>query len=419
MSSLSHLEFKHLMNRFAPFESSPVIAVATSGGPDSLALTLLAHQWAQDQGGKAIALTVDHQLRPESTEEAHKVKGWLQEKNINHHILTWQRSPEEKIPQTALQATAREARYHLLGQWCKDNGIKHLLTGHHSQDQLETFMIRLAKGSGLKGLTGIQDEISTPFGRLLRPLLTIESQNLKETLNEFGQPFIEDPSNNNQDFARIRWRKLLPILAAEGLTSKSFKETLERLRHSQRLIDQFISTRLQHHVTFSPYGYIILQKTIGHESEEVFEEILKRIFTLIGTKNYPVRRQALHRAMATLMAEKSMTLAGCQIVNKTNEWWITREPAAVGPPIFVNVPGTYHWDDRFIIEVDAKIPCRIDTLGNGLNQLDEESKEQLKLIPSLILQTLPALWQGKNLVDPRPSYSFSPSHVDFIKCELK
>ncbi|MBM3632670.1 MAG: tRNA lysidine(34) synthetase TilS [Alphaproteobacteria bacterium] len=416
MSSLSHFEFKQLMNRFTPFDSPPVIAVATSGGPDSLALTLLAHQWAQDQDGKAIALTVDHQLRKESTEEAYKVKGWMKEKKIDHYVLTWQRGPEGKIPETALQAKAREARYHLLGQWCKDHGIKHLLTGHHSQDQLETFMIRLAKGSGLKGLTGIQDEISTPFGRILRPLLTIDSQSLKETLHEFGQPFIEDPSNNNQDFARIRWRKLLPILAEEGLSPKSLQETLERLRHSQRLIDQYISSCLQHHVTFSPYGYIILKKTVTKESGEVFEEILKRVFTLMGTKNYPVRRQALHRAMAALTAEKSITLAGCQILNKTNEWWIIREPAAVGPQIFVESPGTYHWDDRFIIEIHKNIPCRIDTLSNGLQLLDEKSKEQLRHIPSLILQTLPALWQGENLVVPLPSFTFSPFADDFLKC---
>ena len=416
MSSLSYYEFQQLMHRFAPFDSPPVIAVATSGGPDSLALALLAHQWAQEQGGKAIALTVDHQLRKESTEEAHTVRGWLQEKNIDHHILTWQRGLKEQIPQSALQAKAREARYQLLGQWCKDHGIQHLLTGHHSQDQLETFMIRLAKGSGLKGLTGIRDEISTPFGRILRPLLTIDSESLRKMLHELGQPFIEDPSNNNQDFTRIRWRKLLPILAAEGLTANGLQETLERLRHSQRLIDQHISSLLQQYMTFSPYGYIILQKSVGHESGEVFEEILKRIFTLMGTKNYPVRRQALHRAIVKLMEETSMTLAGCQILKKTNEWWITREPAAVGDPIFIESCGTYYWDERFIIEVHKNIPCRIDSLGNGLHQLDETSKEKLKHIPSLILQTLPALWKGENLIDPVPSFTFRPSANDFIKC---
>ena len=169
-------------------------------------------------------------------------------------------------------------------------------------------------------------------------------------------------------------------------------------------------------MTFSPYGYIILQKTVTKESGEVFEEILKRVFALMGRKNYPVRRQALHRAMAALTAEKSITLAGCQILNKTNEWWIIREPAAVGPQIVVESPGTYHWDDRFIIEIHKNIPCRIDTLSNGLQQLDEKSKEQLRHIPSLILQTLPALWQGENLVVPLPSFTFSPFSDDFLKC---
>src|SRR5262249_16388148 len=149
-----------------------------------LALALLAHRWAKDQGGKAIGLTVDHQLREASTSEAHQVKNWLETFGMEHHIFPW----EGHKPKTAIQATARKARYPLLEAWCQDHGVKHLLTAHHAQDQLETFLIRLSKGSGLKGLTGIQGDVQKGFGRILRPLLPIHPDRLKTTLN--GHPFI-------------------------------------------------------------------------------------------------------------------------------------------------------------------------------------------------------------------------------------
>jgi tRNA(Ile)-lysidine synthase len=156
------------MAKFSPFEHNPQLCVAVSGGADSMALAILSHTWATGEGGKIICLTVDHQLRQESDAEARQVKVWLQSQGIEHHTLLWKRT---KPLTGGLQATARDARYHLLSQWCKTHRIKHLLTAHHAQDQLETFMMRLAKGSALKGLQGIQAEVPTDYGRLIRPLL--------------------------------------------------------------------------------------------------------------------------------------------------------------------------------------------------------------------------------------------------------
>ena len=408
MTALSPLAFNNLMSPFSPFEDPPRIAIATSGGPDSMALALLADQWAKSHGGKAIALTIDHHLRQESTDEAQQVKIWLEARGIEHHILPWIHGQEAKKPQTGIQAAAREARYHLLGQWCKEHDVKHLLTAHHAQDQLETFMIRLAKGSGLKGLTGMQGEVATDYGRILRPLLGVDSQTLKETLLRFKQHSIEDPSNENEDFTRIRWRKLLPSLHAEGLTSATFQETIDRLNHAQRLIDQHISTLIDRHLEIIPQGYARLKKEVLQESTEAFEEILKRVIALIGTRQYPVRRQALHRAMNVLKSDDSITLGGCQIINKAKEWWIVREPAAMGSDILVNAPGAFLWDNRFKVVVKKGYPCRVGALGEaGIQSLTDESKAHFTGIPHVVLQTLPGLWQGEELIDPHPQYTFA------------
>src|SRR5579872_5416214 len=159
MSPVSPDEFDILLRSVLPSDIT-TLAIAVSGGPDSLALALLAHQWATSHGGKAIALTVDHRLREGSTAEAQQVHTWLTTIGLEHHILTW---VGEK-PQVAIQATAREARYRLLQTWCQERGIQALLTAHHAQDQLETFLIRLSKGSGLKGLAGIQGIVKKDFG---------------------------------------------------------------------------------------------------------------------------------------------------------------------------------------------------------------------------------------------------------------
>lgn len=411
MTAISPLEFSRLMAAFVPFETPPTLLVATSGGPDSLALALLTHQWAKNQGGRAIAITVDHQLREDSTVEAHQVAAWLKARGMEHHILTWLRNNETEAPQTAIQSAAREARYRLLGQWCKDHDVKHLLTAHHAQDQLETFLIRLTKGSGLKGLTSTQGIVSTRFGRILRPLLTVDSNRLKMTLKQFNQPFLSDPSNENEDFTRVRWRQLIPSLASEGLTPKTVQESLERLSHAQRLIDQHTNALIHQHMTLFPSGYAILNKTVLKESPEAFEEILKRALATIGTRIYPVRRQALHRAMESLRSGQSITLGGCQVLDKTKGWWIVREPAGVGKDVLTDKPGTYLWDDRFTVEV-TEMPCRIAALGdNGLQMLRQDFKEQVKDIPHVVLQSLPALWQGDELLDPLPAFTFSPHHA--------
>src|SRR5512144_1702125 len=155
------------MEELAPFESSPHLAVAVSGGADSMALGLLAHDWAVARGGRVTALTVDHGLRPASAKEAAVVGSWMSACGIEHHVLRWR---GEK-PASAVQNAARIARYRLLCEWCRQANVMHLLLGHHSGDQSETILHRLVRGSGIFGLAGISPLVETSEVRLLRPLL--------------------------------------------------------------------------------------------------------------------------------------------------------------------------------------------------------------------------------------------------------
>ncbi|MAG22807.1 MAG: tRNA lysidine(34) synthetase TilS, partial [Rhodospirillaceae bacterium] len=198
--SLKGREFSALMKGLGPFEPEPCVAVAVSGGCDSMALALLAHDWAQGRGGQTVALSVDHRLRWESGAEARQAGRWLKARGLTHHILSWTGDK----PRHGVQAAAREARYRLLFDWCRRHGVLHLLLAHHQEDQAETFLLRLGRGSGVDGLAGMAPLSEVPTMRLLRPLLDVPKARLVATLQSRGQEWVEDPSNRDLAYARVR-----------------------------------------------------------------------------------------------------------------------------------------------------------------------------------------------------------------------
>ena len=201
-AGLDEARFATLMAPLGPFEARPRLAVAVSGGPDSLALCLLADRWARRRGGAVVGLIVDHGLRPESAGEAGQTAAWLGAREIGSQILTW---PGQK-PTVGIQAAARHARYRLLGGWCRAAGVLHLLTAHHRGDQAETVALREARASGPDGLAGMAAVRELAGLRLLRPLLGVQKAALVAVLDAARQPWLEDPSNRAQGFARARLR---------------------------------------------------------------------------------------------------------------------------------------------------------------------------------------------------------------------
>ena len=172
---LDQAAFSAAMARFEPFEDEPFLAIAVSGGADSLALTLLADGWARQRLGRVVGLTVDHGLRPGSNDEARQTGLWLADRGIEHHILIW----SGQKPKTGLQQHARDARYALLADWCRQHGCFHLMTAHHRQDQAETVALRRSRKSGNAGLAAMAAVREMRGLRLLRPLLGVDKASLK------------------------------------------------------------------------------------------------------------------------------------------------------------------------------------------------------------------------------------------------
>lgn len=216
-------------------EQVPAVAVALSGGPDSMALCALVAAWA----GARIAvhaITVDHALRPESTEEARLVGQWVSAHcpGVTHVIL---RRDPDRIAPTRLQEDARHDRYDLMTSYCREHDIHHLLLAHHQDDQAETFLFRLCKGSGLDGLAAMKHETGGDV-KLIRPFLDVPKAVLLETCAVKGLPFVRDPSNRNDRFARVRLRQVMELLAREGLSAKRLTVTAMRLARARNALEQ-------------------------------------------------------------------------------------------------------------------------------------------------------------------------------------
>jgi tRNA(Ile)-lysidine synthase len=283
------------------------LAAAVSGGADSMALLLLLDAWAKARGGEVVGLTVDHRLRPESAREARRVAGWLAARGIAHHSLVWKCSGAG--PRSALQARAREARYGLLAGWCRRRGVLHLALAHHAGDQAETVLMRLTRGAGLDGLAGMGASVARDGVRLIRPLLPMEPRRLRATLAAAGQDWIEDPSNSDERFERIRWRQILPPGQRVAIAAAAAEIGGERRRREQHLADLLAGVRL------GPSGALDLAvRELISAPPELALAALGRMVMAVGGEPYAPRRESLERLLGNLAATgPARTLGGCRV----------------------------------------------------------------------------------------------------------
>jgi tRNA(Ile)-lysidine synthase len=197
----------------APLAAHESLLLAVSGGPDSVALMLLCEQWSERANKRIAVATVDHGLRPEAAEEARQTARWAADLGFSHRTLRW----EGEKPKTRIQERAREARYRLLCGCAREIGATAIVTAHHADDQAETILFRLARGSGVAGLAGMAVCSQIDGLALLRPLLGLRKSELEALCAARGQEVLRDPSNENPAFARVRLRRLAALLEAQGL----------------------------------------------------------------------------------------------------------------------------------------------------------------------------------------------------------
>lgn len=390
---VSEAEFSARMHALGPFEPRPEIAVGCSGGGDSMALTLLLAQWAAPRDGRVTALIVDHRLRPESKCEAERAATWLSVRGIDARILSRRNEPVSGN----LQSAARDARYALMSEACAEAAIPHLALAHNREDQAETVLLRLARGSGVDGLAAMAAVTERADLRLIRPLLNVPRGRLRATLRAMEQPWIEDPSNEATVYARVRFRRLAPDLAAEGLTPDRLVATASRLGRVRAVLDAETASVLARGLRLYPAGYGELDPgPLRAAPSEIALRCLSQVLTCVSGGRYPPRMKRLERLYRAMTdpseAFAGRTLGGCRILRRRNNILICREIRAIHDCL--PAQREVIWDGRFRIRLRRSRGFDVRRLGQEgwrMVSADDPTLRNCR-IPAPVRPSLPAIW---------------------------
>lgn len=381
-------DFENLLKEagfLASYRSDYPLAVAVSGGADSLALTLLLHDFVGQRSGKLTALTVDHGLRKESSQEAQSLHRILESRGITHHILTW--SGEK--PVAALQEKARHKRYDLLESWCFENQHRTLFLGHHALDQNETYCMRVRQGSGLLGLACMRPLTPRQRVTLVRPFLTCQKAQLEATLRARSLDWVEDPSNDNSMFERIFWRKILKDLP-------DFHPPISCFQGVRCAYAGWVDRYLNKNATLSPLGYLVLDKAPFQQLPHSFQDILfSSLLKTYGVGKYPPSTETLHRLIAKLKGADftAATAHGLKISSHKKAFLVAREYKAITHEV-PHGGKPFVWDKRFLIHIPKAAQGIVKAIGEkGWVRLLNHTPALKEIdIPRPVLWALPALF---------------------------
>ena len=290
--------------------------VAVSGGADSLALAFLTKLYALKKNLKPKYFIVDHMLREESTSEAQKVKRTLKSLKIDSHVLTWR----GKKPVNNIQSLARNKRYEILFSKCKKLKISNLVLGHHIDDLIENFFLRMARGSGLKGLVSLGVNKKFKDINLIRPLIKFDKTDLIFLTKIVFNFYVEDPSNHDGKFNRIKVRNLIKKFNDFGLDKKKFQLTIENLKVSDQSIKFYVERNKRENSIFNyRKDELILKENFFDNSREVIFRSLTDLIHLMGKKPNFARGKKIENIMNKIKSEKlrKETLGGC-VIKMTN-----------------------------------------------------------------------------------------------------
>lgn len=398
---LSAEEFSDFMKVFA-LPPDGRVALAVSGGPDSMALAFLVQHWCAGKNFPApVAFIVDHALRPESAAEAAGVKKRLESLGISAEILIWDHPPVTR----KLHNEARKARYKLLLQACQKHKISCLLLGHQREDQAETILMRFAKGTGTDGLAGIPAETVMAGVRICRPLLPVMKERLVATCAAAGISFVTDPSNNLEKFARGRLRRVMPLLAEEGLTVERLVDCGLRAGEAREALEFYTHEFLKNHSHQNEWGVIAIEKEkLYAVPRAIALRALSLALQAVHAEDYAPPHASLSLLLDALQDDgmPPRTLNGCLVGCRLHHVVIAREISGITDVVGLRSGQTAVWDGRWQVAIvpdaDAKI-YEIRALGNASHDvLDRLAPDLRHKVPQgRVRAALPALWSGPEL----------------------
>ena len=373
------------MDQLGPFEWQPHIAVAVSGGADSLATALLLRQWVAGRDGILLALVVDHGLRAESAVEADLTLARLTGLGIAAEKLTL----TDLARGPGLAERARLARHAVLEAECARRGIIHLVFGHHAGDQAETVAMRLLAGSAEAGLAGMAALVETQTLRRLRPLLAIPPARLRATLRASGIDWIEDPSNRDPSQQRARLRGLRDDQAGDGLATRALVLAAHARGVARAAQEAAIAEELAGSVAIYPHGFAHLH------SQQLSPPALAALVGMVGGAAFPVSVERLRDLAADL---HPATLAGVQLIPAGRYGpglLMVREPAACEGPMSAQLGAV--WDGRWRLSTPVPDGCEVGCWGDDTPKLRE-------ILPMIVARCLPVLRRNGVLFTKSPAF---------------
>jgi tRNA(Ile)-lysidine synthase len=377
------------------------IAIAVSGGSDSMALALLTHHYCMAHDYDCIALTVDHGLRAESASEALQVASWLAEHGIKQHVLRW----EGDKPESNIQSHARHARYRLLGDYCRNHNIQYLLLGHHQQDQAETLCMRLLRGSGLTGLSGMRATRADQGLIYLRPLLPFTKKALQSYLQSKSQPWINDPSNKNEAYDRVWIRNLLASHRDADHLANRLCNTAERLQQTEDFVLSQLQALWREHIHLDPLGFISCDADwfLNAHPELQYRSLQRSLQSIRGFIE-PYRHETLQHAINSIKENTASkhTLYGCVLERKKHRLYCYREPARVASAIALNIKPIL-WDQRWRItlndtDIENHMIAALGKAAFDTHKVKDHLTKEWEKLPKGIFYGLPAIWHLEKLI---------------------
>lgn len=403
------------------------LVVAASGGVDSTVLTLLAHQYCQQNDIELFTVTVDHSIREESSKEALIVKDWMEAKGINHTVL---QLPWEQDRSTAVMETARQMRYDILTKYCKEIGATGLLTAHHKNDNIETFFIRVTGGSGSDGLASIPIRRLHNGIYLYRPLLSFSKDEIIATSLKMQHPWIEDPSNQNPKYQRSRVRQALKDIKDQyGLTDNNFVSFIDYFVECRLSFNQLVYMFCDRYVGFSSkFGYLSFQfDTLMSMGTTIACRILMRCFKMLTGTEMNRINPVLSIIEKMKYQDCKSTLSGCIVMKDGPMLYISLEPVSESnnTAITINLHDdiVYRncWRIQYLRGMKHSGPLLVRQVRDSdLSDIKKTQSERYRRIrqehPGHILNTLPVVVSPDGKVVHYPS--IGPHFGIRVVCEL-
>ncbi len=361
------------------------VGVAVSGGSDSMAMLHLMARSAPHAGWSVRAVTVDHRLRPEAAGEAAFVSRVCAGLGVPHDVLVWEHG---KVQGNLMQA-ASEARYGLMAAWAREKGVDLVTLAHTADDQAETFLMGLGRAAGLDGLVGMRQAFSVDGVAFRRPFLMLTRAELRGYLTRHGLRWIDDPTNDNDRFTRVKARRALKALKPLGITAGRLSGVIANLASAQAVVQQAVARAAEEMISEKAGALTFAYRPFRLQYPDMKRRLLIAMIRWISGAQHPPRETKLNALEQALNQRKDATLGGVRFRWQSDTCTVSREARACGGPVAAGQV----WDGRWTV---TGTEGEIRALGAiGLRQCPDWRALGL---PRQVLEVTPGLWQGETLV---------------------